>query len=180
MVVSTILGTADEPNLGDEDPLSAQSQAEAVCGRSPESHGDMCLRSRHASLQVLTSEQDLSTKRNAFLMLCQHDQNRAIQYLLTQLDSVAMWGDILQMAVLELIRKVWQTRVISGVAFLHLSRIQHETEDNKVADSPMCSTRRPEHCIQDSAAGILRRNYKLLFIHQALWPAKPRSVVRVS
>lgn len=56
-------------------------------------------------LQVLTSEQDLSTKRNAFLMLCQHDQNRAIQYLLGQLDSVAMWGDILQMAVLELIRK---------------------------------------------------------------------------
>lgn len=39
-------------------------------------------------------------------MVCQHDQNRAIQYLLTQLDSVAMWGDILQMAVLELIRKV--------------------------------------------------------------------------
>ena len=39
-------------------------------------------------------------------MLCQHDQNRAIQYLLGQLDNVAMWGDILQMAVLELIRKV--------------------------------------------------------------------------
>lgn len=39
-------------------------------------------------------------------MLCQHCQDRAIAYLLSQLDSVAMWGDILQMAVLELIRKV--------------------------------------------------------------------------
>jgi len=39
-------------------------------------------------------------------MLCQHSQDRAIAYLLSQLDSVAMWGDILQMAVLELIRKV--------------------------------------------------------------------------
>ena len=58
-----------------------------------------------ACIQVLLSEQDLSTKRNAFLMLCQHDQSRAISYLLGQLDNVAMWGDILQMAVLELIRK---------------------------------------------------------------------------
>jgi hypothetical protein len=57
-------------------------------------------------MQVLLTEQDLSTKRNAFLMLCHHSQDRAIAYLLSQLDSVAMWGDILQMAVLELIRKV--------------------------------------------------------------------------
>jgi len=56
--------------------------------------------------QVLLTEQDLTTKRNAFLMLCQHSQEKAITYLLSQLDSVAMWGDILQMAVLELIRKV--------------------------------------------------------------------------
>ena len=68
--------------------------------------------------QVLTSEQDLSTKRNAFLMLCQHDQNRAIQYLLLgQLDSVAMWGDILQMAVLELIRKASDS-LLNAAAFM--------------------------------------------------------------
>ena len=56
--------------------------------------------------KVLTSEQDLSTKRNAFLMLCNHAQDRAVHYLLSQVDNVAHWGDILQMAVLELIRKV--------------------------------------------------------------------------
>ena len=56
--------------------------------------------------KVLTTEQDLSTKRNAFQMLCNHAQDRAVHYLLEQIDNVAHWGDILQMAVLELIRKV--------------------------------------------------------------------------
>lgn len=57
-------------------------------------------------MQVLEGEQDLSTKRNAFQFLAQHAQPRAVSYLLSQLDNVAMWGDILQMAVLDLIRKV--------------------------------------------------------------------------
>lgn len=56
--------------------------------------------------KVLINEQDLSTKRNAFLMLCNHAQDSAVKYLLDQVDNVAHWGDILQMAVLELIRKV--------------------------------------------------------------------------
>ena len=59
--------------------------------------------------KLLNSEQDLSTKRNAFLMLCNHAQDRAVHYLLSQVDNVAHWGDILQMAVLELIRKVCLT-----------------------------------------------------------------------
>ena len=58
------------------------------------------------------TEQDLSTKRNAFQMLCTHAQPLAVKYLLSQLDNVAHWGGILQMAVLDLIRKVgcpgWQ------------------------------------------------------------------------
>ena len=55
---------------------------------------------------ALQSEQDLSTQRNAFQMLCNHAQARAVNYLLAQTDNVAQWGDILQMSVLELIRKV--------------------------------------------------------------------------
>ena len=39
-------------------------------------------------------------------MLCNHAQDRAVNYLLAQTDNVAQWGDILQMSVLELIRKV--------------------------------------------------------------------------
>ena len=74
----------------------------------------MWLRRLHASqnknrvphLSALQSEQDLSTQRNAFQMLCNHAQDRAVNYLLAQTDNVAQWGDILQMSVLELIRKV--------------------------------------------------------------------------
>ena len=70
----------------------------------------LCQRLLHCGVkarlvQVLLAEQDLSTKRNAFQMLCNHSQSRAVSYLLNQVDNVAHWGDILQMAVLELIRK---------------------------------------------------------------------------
>lgn len=50
--------------------------------------------------------QDLSTRRNAFHMLAEHAQDKAVAYLFQQIDRVADWGDILQIAVLDLIRKV--------------------------------------------------------------------------
>ncbi|GKU87482.1 hypothetical protein SLEP1_g1876 [Rubroshorea leprosula] len=56
--------------------------------------------------KVLTSEQDPSAKRNAFLMLFTCAQDRAVNYLLTHVDRVSEWGELLQMVVLELIRKV--------------------------------------------------------------------------
>jgi coatomer subunit beta len=56
--------------------------------------------------KALRSEQDLSTKRNAFVMLANHAQDRAVRYLFENIEQVSTWGDILQMAVLELIRKV--------------------------------------------------------------------------
>eukprot|EP01018_Ginkgo_biloba_P040144 Gb_03760 [translate_table: standard] len=56
--------------------------------------------------KALATEQDPSAKRNAFLMLFTCSQERAINSLLTHLDSVPQWGDLLQMVVLELIRKV--------------------------------------------------------------------------
>ncbi|KAG9130180.1 hypothetical protein Leryth_018767 [Lithospermum erythrorhizon] len=59
--------------------------------------------------KVLETEQDSSVKRNAFLMLFNCAQERAVTYLLTHVDRVAGWGDILQMVVLELIRKVCRT-----------------------------------------------------------------------
>jgi hypothetical protein len=34
-------------------------------------------------------------------------QDRAVRFLFENLEAVSNWGDILQMAVLELIRKVW-------------------------------------------------------------------------
>ncbi|KAK3029192.1 hypothetical protein RJ639_038744 [Escallonia herrerae] len=59
--------------------------------------------------KALSTEQDQSAKRNAFLMLFTCSQERAINYLLTHVDRVPDWGDLLQMVVLELIRKVCRT-----------------------------------------------------------------------
>ena len=55
---------------------------------------------------MLESEADVSCKRNAFLMLFHTAQDRAVAYLSQNLDQVATWGDILQLVVLELIRKI--------------------------------------------------------------------------
>eukprot|EP01018_Ginkgo_biloba_P001285 Gb_23100 [translate_table: standard] len=59
--------------------------------------------------KTLATEQDLSARRNAFLMLFTCAQDRAINYLLSHLDNVLQWGDLFQMVVLELIRKVCRT-----------------------------------------------------------------------
>ncbi|TYI48019.1 hypothetical protein E1A91_D13G217100v1 [Gossypium mustelinum] len=59
--------------------------------------------------KVLSTEQDPSAKRNAFLMLFTCAQERATNYLLTHVDRVSEWGELLQMVVLELICKVCRT-----------------------------------------------------------------------
>lgn len=60
--------------------------------------------------RFLSTEQDLSAKRAAFLMLYNCAQDRALHYLLNNLENVPLWGDIMQMAVLELIRKVCRSK----------------------------------------------------------------------
>ncbi|KAG7534542.1 Armadillo-type fold [Arabidopsis thaliana x Arabidopsis arenosa] len=60
--------------------------------------------------KVLATEQDPSAKRNAFLMLFNCDQDRAVNYLLTNVDRVSEWNELLQMVVLELIKKVCRTK----------------------------------------------------------------------
>ncbi|KAA3486284.1 coatomer subunit beta-1-like [Gossypium australe] len=59
--------------------------------------------------KVLSKEQDPSARRNAFLMLFTCAQERATNYLLTHVDRVSEWGELLQMVVLELICKVCRT-----------------------------------------------------------------------
>nr|BAC87706.1 coatomer subunit beta [Botryococcus braunii] len=59
--------------------------------------------------KVLQTEQDLSTKRNAFQFLCNHAQDLAVNWLLGVADSVGQMGDLMQIAVLDLIRKVCRT-----------------------------------------------------------------------
>lgn len=59
--------------------------------------------------KALSTEQDPSAKRNAFLMLFTCSQDRALNYLLTHVDKIPEWGESIQMVVLELIRKVCRT-----------------------------------------------------------------------
>ncbi|XP_026491728.1 coatomer subunit beta [Vanessa tameamea] len=54
----------------------------------------------------LEGEQDMSCKRNAFLMLLHAEQERALAYLAERLDHVHAFGDILQLVIVELIYKV--------------------------------------------------------------------------
>ncbi|KAJ0965605.1 hypothetical protein J5N97_026743 [Dioscorea zingiberensis] len=56
--------------------------------------------------KLLGTEQDPSAKRNAFLMLFNCAQERAVNYLLTNADAVPGWGELMQMVALDLIRKV--------------------------------------------------------------------------
>ena len=60
--------------------------------------------------KLLVGEQDLCTRRNAFQMLCNNAQDRAVSYLFTNVERLADWGDVLQLAVLDLIRKVCRTQ----------------------------------------------------------------------
>jgi coatomer subunit beta len=56
--------------------------------------------------KLLLVESDVSCKRNAFLMLFHCAQERAVGYLTDNLEQVANYGDLFQLVVLELIRKV--------------------------------------------------------------------------
>jgi len=54
----------------------------------------------------LEGEQDMSCRRNAFMMLIHADQDRALSYLASCIEQVSTFGDILQLVIVELIYKV--------------------------------------------------------------------------
>lgn len=56
--------------------------------------------------EFLALETDVACQRNAFAMLCAADVDRAVAYLHKHLSAIAGWGDTLQLAALELIRRV--------------------------------------------------------------------------
>eukprot|EP00697_Spironema_sp_BW2_P006750 gnl/Spiro4/20875_TR10168_c0_g1_i1.p1 gnl/Spiro4/20875_TR10168_c0_g1~~gnl/Spiro4/20875_TR10168_c0_g1_i1.p1 ORF type:complete len:1061 (+),score=260.88 gnl/Spiro4/20875_TR10168_c0_g1_i1:50-3184(+) len=56
--------------------------------------------------KFLAVESDMSAKRNAFLMLYERCPERAVAYLSSTIDQVQNFGDILQLVVLDLIRKM--------------------------------------------------------------------------
>ncbi|CDF34449.1 unnamed protein product [Chondrus crispus] len=56
--------------------------------------------------EFLAEEGDLAAKRNAFVMLCQSDQDRGVNYLNNNIQHIPMWGETLQLSALELVRRV--------------------------------------------------------------------------
>lgn len=56
--------------------------------------------------EVLAQEGDLAAKRNAFIMLCQSDQDRAVTYLNSNIQKIVSWGETLQLSAMELVRRV--------------------------------------------------------------------------
>jgi coatomer subunit beta len=61
-------------------------------------------------LDFLNRESDPSCRRNALLMLFNTSRDKAIDYLNTILDQVQSYGEILQLVVVEMIRKVVRSR----------------------------------------------------------------------
>eukprot|EP01119_Soliformovum_irregulare_P008401 TRINITY_DN2151_c0_g1_i1.p1 TRINITY_DN2151_c0_g1~~TRINITY_DN2151_c0_g1_i1.p1 ORF type:complete len:947 (+),score=306.48 TRINITY_DN2151_c0_g1_i1:94-2934(+) len=57
----------------------------------------------------LLNEGDAACKRNAFIMLFNCAQDKAVEYLGEVLDQVAGMGDILQLIIVELIKRVFKT-----------------------------------------------------------------------
>jgi coatomer subunit beta len=60
----------------------------------------------------LAAESDSTCKRNAFVALCNISQPDAVRYLLSAADQLATFDELMQMAVIELIRK--EARVEGG------------------------------------------------------------------
>ncbi|KAG5244510.1 coatmer beta family protein [Salix suchowensis] len=97
-------------NLEHRHPFIRRNAISAVMTIYKLPHGEQLLVDAPEMIEkVLSIELDQSAKRNAFLMLFNCDQDRAINYLLTNVDKVSEWGELLQMVVLELIRKVCRT-----------------------------------------------------------------------
>eukprot|EP01116_Phalansterium_solitarium_P017107 TRINITY_DN4132_c0_g1_i2.p1 TRINITY_DN4132_c0_g1~~TRINITY_DN4132_c0_g1_i2.p1 ORF type:complete len:946 (+),score=352.53 TRINITY_DN4132_c0_g1_i2:57-2894(+) len=69
----------------------------------------LCPNATDLVFNFLQTEGDSSCKRNAFIMLFNCAQDKAIEYLSEVLDQVSSMGEVIQLIVVELIRKVCRT-----------------------------------------------------------------------
>ncbi|KAL9228448.1 hypothetical protein vseg_004031 [Gypsophila vaccaria] len=97
-------------NLEHRHPFVRRNAILAVMSIYKLPQGDQLLVDAPETIEkVLSTEQDPSAKRNAFLMLFTCAQDRAVSYLFNHIDRILDWGEPLQMVVLELIKKVCRT-----------------------------------------------------------------------
>jgi coatomer subunit beta len=83
--------------------------------------------------KICQTDSDLSTKRNAFVLLFQMDQVRALNYLKTIMgnaedDPIHEMGDVFQLAILDMLRKLCKVeptqkqRLMSAIFMLSNSK----------------------------------------------------------
>lgn len=60
----------------------------------------------------------MTCKRNAFIMLCNTSQERAVEYLNDVFPQVPTFDELLQLAVIELIRKDSKTNPANKAAYI--------------------------------------------------------------
>ena len=79
--------------------------------------------------EFIDGESDVSAKRNAFVMLCNSDQERAVQYQLSVIDSISTMGDIIQAQILKILYTVTSynkyNRVLTFSNVCHLYNRRH-------------------------------------------------------
>lgn len=63
----------------------------------------------------LVQESDAICRRNAFLMLCQADQQKALEYLTRVFAQMTSLDELMQLAVIELIKKDAKTNLAAKV-----------------------------------------------------------------
>ncbi|OBZ88781.1 Coatomer subunit beta [Choanephora cucurbitarum] len=68
--------------------------------------------------EFLLSEADMTCRRNAFAVLVSVDQPLAVEYLLQIIDSVPTFDELLQLAVIELIRKDSKNSAANKAAYI--------------------------------------------------------------
>uniref|UniRef100_A0A7S3GLN9 Coatomer subunit beta n=1 Tax=Palpitomonas bilix TaxID=652834 RepID=A0A7S3GLN9_9EUKA len=81
----------------------------------------------------LDKESDLSAKRNAFLMLCNCQQQLAVEWVLSVIDEIPEFGDILQVSILELIRKVCRQQPATKSKYIRCIYTLLTSSSNSVA-----------------------------------------------
>lgn len=108
-------------NLDHRHPFVRRNAILAIMSIFKLPNGDHLLQDSGELIEkLIQGEQDLSAKRNAFLMLENCAEDRAVHYLLNNLENVPLWGDILQMVVLELIRKVCRTNPTEKAKYIKI------------------------------------------------------------
>jgi len=64
-------------------------------------------------------ESDSTCKRNAFVTLCNISQSTAVRYLVNNFDAIGGMDELMQMAVIELVRKEAKTEGSNRVSSQH-------------------------------------------------------------